>query len=233
MMLSTYAMIAVVLHVRWRKVMTFSIVAYDPQTVAWGAAVQSKFVAIGALTPWAKAGVGAIATQAWINTTYGSRGLELLAQGLSPAATIAQLTGEDQGRAHRQVGMIDARGEAATYTGEECPPWAGGLVGIHYVCQGNYLVSDAPILAMSQAFEEVHGPLWNRLQAALVAGQGAGGDTRGQQSATLLVVQAGAGFRGFNDRVIDLRVDDHPTPIVELQRILQVRLANPTWSARG
>ena len=212
--------------------MTFSMVAYDPQTGAWGVAVQSKFVAIGALTPWAKAGVGAIATQAWINTTYGSRGLELLSRGLSPAATIAQLTGEDQERAHRQVGMIDVRGEAATYTGEECPPWAGELVGTHYACQGNFLVGDAPILAMAQAFEEAQGPLWDRLLAALVAGQQAGGDRRGQQSAALLVVQDGAGFRGFNDRVIDLRVDDHPTPIVELQRILQVRLADTTWSTR-
>jgi len=166
--------------------MTFSMVAYDPQTAAWGVAVQSKFVAIGALTPWAKAGVGAIATQAWINTTYGSRGLELLAQGLSPAATIAQLTGEDQECAHRQVCMIGIRGEAATYTGVACPPWAGGLVGRHYACQGNFLVEDAPILAMAQTFEETQGPLWNRLLAALVAGQQAGGDKRGQQSAALL-----------------------------------------------
>src|SRR6266566_6402728 len=133
--------------------MTFSIVAYDPQSEAWGVAVQSKFVAIGALTPWAKAGVGAIATQAWINTTYGSRGLELLARGLSPTATIAQLTGEDEGRAHRQVGMIGVRGEAATYTGEACPPWAGGLVGKQCACQGNFLVGVAPILAMAQTFE--------------------------------------------------------------------------------
>src|SRR6266516_3248454 len=124
--------------------MTFSIVAYDPQSEAWGVAVQSKFVAIGALTPWAKADVGAIATQAWINTTYGTHGLELLARGLSPTATITQLTEEDQGRAHRQVGMIGVRGEPATYTGEEGPPWAVGLVGRHYACQGNFLVSEAP-----------------------------------------------------------------------------------------
>jgi uncharacterized Ntn-hydrolase superfamily protein len=213
--------------------MTFSIVAYDPQSEAWGVAVQSKFVAIGALTPWAKAGVGAIATQAWINTTYGSHGLELLARSLSPTETIAHLTGEDEGRAHRQVGMIDVRGEPASYTGEACLPWAGGLVGRHYACQGNFLVGDAPILAMAKAFEMAQGPLWDCLLAALVAGQQAGGERRGQQSAALLIVQADAGFRGFNDRVIDLRVDDHPTPIVELQRLLQVRLADPAWSARG
>jgi uncharacterized Ntn-hydrolase superfamily protein len=110
---------------------------------------------------------------------------------------------------------------------------SSGLVGTHYACQGNFLASDAPNLAMAQAFEEAQGPLRDRLLAALVAGQQAGGDRRGQQSAALLVVQAGAGFRGFNDRVIDLRVDDHPTPIVELRRILQVRLADPAWSARG
>jgi uncharacterized Ntn-hydrolase superfamily protein len=173
------------------------------------------------------------ATQPWINTTYGSRGLESLERGLSVTETIALLTGEDKGRAHRQVGMIDVRGEAASYTGEACPPWAGGLVGTHYACQGNFLASDAPILAIAEAFEEAQGPLWDRLLAALVAGQQAGGDRRGQQAAALLVVQAGAGFRGFNDRVIDLRVDDHPTPIVELRRILQVRLADPAWSARG
>src|SRR6266496_5875708 len=130
---------------RGRKLMTFSIVARDLQTSEWGVAVQSKFVAIGALTPWAKADVGAIATQAWINTTYGTRGLELLARGLSPTATIAHLTGEDEGRAHRQVGMIGIRGEAATYTGEACPPWAGGLVGRNYACQGNFMIGDAPI----------------------------------------------------------------------------------------
>jgi len=212
--------------------MTFSMVAYDPQTEAWGVAVQSKFVAIGALTPWAKAGVGAIATQAWINTTYGSRGLELLARGLSPTETIAKLTEEDQERAHRQVGIIDVRGEGVSYTGEACPPWAGGQIGRHYARQGNFRIGEASILAMVQGLEEVQGPLWDRLLAALVAGQQAGGDIRGQQSAALLVVQAGAGFRGFNDRVIDLRVDDHPTPIEELRRILQVRLADPAWSTR-
>jgi uncharacterized Ntn-hydrolase superfamily protein len=129
--------------------------------------------------------------------------------------------------------MINARGEVATYTGEKCPQWAGGLTGRYYACQGNFLVSDAPILAMAQAFEVTQGPLWDRLLAVLVAGQQAGGDRRGQQSAALLVVQAGAGFRGFNDRMIDLRVDEHPMPIEELRRILQLRLADPAWSARG
>lgn len=120
--------------------MTFSIVARVLQMGEWGVAVQSKFVAIGALTPWAKAGVGAIATQAWINTTYGTRGLELLASGLSPTETIAQLTREDEGRAHRQVGIVGLSGEPATYTGEACPSWAGSVIGAHYACQGNFLI---------------------------------------------------------------------------------------------
>lgn len=213
--------------------MTFSIVARDLQAGEWGVAVQSKFVAIGALTPWARAGVGAIATQAWINTTYGTRGLELLTSGLSPTETIAQLTREDEGRAHRQVGIVSVSGEPATYTGESCPSWAGSRIGLHYACQGNFLVSDAPILAMAQAFERAQGPLYDRLVAALEAGQAAGGDRRGQQSAALLVVRAHSGFRGFNDRLIDLRVDDHPTPIEELRRILRVRLADTSWSSRG
>lgn len=213
--------------------MTFSIVARDLQTSEWGVAVQSKFVAIGALTPWARAGVGAIATQAWINTTYGTHGLELLANGRSPSEIIAQLTREDEGRDHRQVGMIGVCGEPATYTGQACPSWAGSFIGTHYACQGNFLVGDAPLSAMAQAFEEAQGPLFDRLVIALEAAQAAGGDRRGQQSAALLVVRAHSGFRGFNDRLIDLRVDDHPTPIKELRRILSVRLAHTSWLSRG
>jgi uncharacterized Ntn-hydrolase superfamily protein len=213
--------------------MTFSMVARDLQTQEWAVVVQSKFVAIGALTPWAKAGVGAIATQAWINTTYGTRGLELLASGLSPAETLAYLTREDAGHAHRQVAMIGVSGDPACYTGPACPAWAGSLMGAHYSCQGNFLVSEVPILAMAQAFEEAEGPLYDRLVKALEAAQAAGGDRRGQQSAALLVVRAQSGFRGFNDRLIDLRVDDHPNPIQELRRILDVRLADTTWESRG
>jgi uncharacterized Ntn-hydrolase superfamily protein len=213
--------------------MTFSIVARDLQTSEWGVAVQSKFVAIGALVPWAKAGVGAIATQAWINTTYGTHGLELLEGGLSPAEAIAQLIREDEGHAHRQVGIVGVSGEPATYTGEACPSWAGSVIGAHYVCQGNFLVDKVPILAMAQAFEEAHGPLYDRLILALEAAQAAGGDRRGQQSAALLVVCSHSGFRGFNDRLIDVRVDDHSTPIKELRRILSVRLADPSWLSRG
>jgi len=225
-------MIAPVLQTRKKCEMTYSIVARDPSTGEWGVAVQSKFVAIGALTPWAKAGVGAIATQAWINTRYGSQGLDLLEQGHSPSEVIVRLTQADQGHAHRQIGIIGVSGEPATYTGEACPDWAGSLIGSHYACQGNFLVGEQTIQAMAQVFEERGGPLYERLMAALWAGQAAGGEKRGQQSAALLVVRAHAGFRGFNDRVIDVRVDDHPTPLEELERILRVRLAAPPWQMR-
>jgi uncharacterized Ntn-hydrolase superfamily protein len=202
--------------------MTFSIVARDPHVGELGIAVQSKFLAVGAVVPWAKAGVGAIATQSWANTSYGPRGLELLASGLTASETIAHLTGEDDGRASRQVGIVGASGEPATYTGDACYPWAGGRVGEHYACQGNILVGEETVQAMARTFEQTSGQLCDRLLAALAAGQAAGGDSRGQQSAALLVVREGAGYSGFNDRFIDLRVDDAPQPIDELQRILQL-----------
>lgn len=202
--------------------MTFSIVARDPAAGELGIAVQSKFLAVGAVVPWARAGIGAIATQAWANTSYGPRGLELLASGLSATEAIAQLTTEDEGRAERQVGIVDIEGEPATYTGDKCFPWAGGFVGEHYTCQGNILVSEETVLAMARTFEQTPGRLCDRLVAALAAGQAAGGDSRGQQSAALLVVSAGGGYSGFNDRFIDLRVEDSPQPIEELHRLLQL-----------
>ena len=202
--------------------MTFSIVARDLQAGELGIAVESKFPAVGAVVPWAKAGVGAIATQSWANTSYGPRGLELLASGLSAAETVRRLTSEDEARASRQVGIIGINGEAATYTGDECFPWAGGHAGEHYTCQGNILVSEETVLSMAHAFEQATGRLCDRMVEALAAGQAAGGDSRGQQSAALLVVRAGGGYGGFNDRFIDLRVDDHPHPIDELHRILQL-----------
>ena len=202
--------------------MTFSIVARDPEAGELGIAVQSKFLAVGAVVPWAQAGVGAIATQAWANTTYGPGGLDLLASGLSAKETIARLTGADDGRASRQVGIVAMHGEPATFTGDECFPWAGGHVGEHYTCQGNILVGEETVLSMARTFEQTTGHLCDRLMAALAAGQAAGGDSRGQESAALLVVRERGGYSGFNDRFIDLRVDDHPQPIEELQRILQL-----------
>src|SRR5205823_4189797 len=202
--------------------MTFSMIARDPHTGELGIAVQSKFLAVGAVVPWARANVGAIATQSWANTSYGPRGLELLASGFSATETLQQLISADEGHADRQLGIIGLTGIPATYTGEKCFPWAGGRVGEDYTCQGNILVGEETVLAMAQTFEQTTGLLCDRLVAALAAGQAAGGDSRGQQSAALLVVRQGGGYGGFNDRFIDLRVDDHPQPINELQRILQL-----------
>lgn len=200
--------------------MTFSLVARDPRTGDLGIAVQSKFLAVGMVVPWARAGVGAIATQSWANTSYGPRGLELLASGLSANAALDQLLMEDEGRATRQVGMIGPSGPPVTFTGEKCFDWAGGKTGEDYACQGNILVGEETVLAMARTFEQTEGPLGRRLLVALAAGQQAGGDRRGQQSAALLVVRQNGGYGGFNDRMIDLRVDDHAQPIQELQRLL-------------
>jgi len=202
--------------------MTFSIVGRNPETGELGIAVQSKFLAVGAVVPWAKAGVGAIATQSWANTSYGLRGLELLASGLSAAETIEQLTSEGEGYVVRQVGIVGAEGQPATYPGTQCFPWAGGRVGEDYACQGNILVGEETVIAMARTFEQMAGLLCDRLVAALAAGQAAGGDSRGQQSAALLVVREKGGYSGFNDRFIDLRVDDHPHPIDELRRLLEL-----------
>jgi uncharacterized Ntn-hydrolase superfamily protein len=201
---------------------TFSIVARDPATGDLGIAVQSKFLAVGAVVPWAKSGAGAVATQAWANTSFGPDGLALMAAGVPGRDAIDRLVASDPGSAHRQIGMVDARGRSATFTGAQCMHWAGGRTGPGYACQGNILVGEATILAMAETFERTPGGLWDRLVLALAAGQAAGGDSRGQQSAALLVVREGGGYAGRNDRFIDLRVDDHPKPIEELQRLLDL-----------
>lgn len=203
-------------------VATFSIVGYDPETGALGVAVQSKFFAVGSVVPWAAAGVGAIATQSWANTTYGPDGLKLLKSGLSAPQTLERLLAADPEHATRQVGIVDATGNVANYTGDACNDWAGAISGEHYTAQGNILAGEAVVEAMGKAFEETTGELADKLMAALFAGQAAGGDIRGQQSAALLVVQEGSGYGGFNDRYIDLRVDDAEKPIEELQRLLEI-----------
>ena len=203
-------------------VATFSIVAADPATGELGIAVQSKFLAVGAVVPWAKAGVGAIATQAWANTTYGPRGLELLAEGKSPEDALRTMIANDEGREQRQVGIVDAKGQTATHTGGGCMAFAGGRSGRHFTVQGNILAGEEVIEAMAKSFEDSHDSgkeLAQRLLDALQAGQEAGGDRRGMQSAALLVVRQDAGYSAYNDRYRDLRVDDHPEPIRELQRI--------------
>lgn len=203
-------------------VSTFSIVGRDAQTGDLGIAVQSRFLAVGAVVPWAKAGVGAIATQAWANTSYGPRGLALLEAGRSAAEAMRALMSDDAMAAHRQAGIVDAQGRSTTYTGAGCHTWAGGIAGQDFAAQGNILVSEATVQALAETFTASAGPLWRRLLAALAAGQAAGGDSRGMQSAALLVVREAGGYGGFNDRFIDLRVDDHITPIQELSRLLDM-----------
>lgn len=201
---------------------TFSIVAIDLKTGDLGIAVASKFLAVGAVVPWARAGVGAIATQSYANTAYGPEGLHLLADGLSAQAALDRLLTKDDEAAKRQVGIVDAQGGAATFTGRECHAWAGGRTGRGYACQGNILAGAGVVDALAEVFETTSGPLAARLVAALAAGQAQGGDARGQQSAALVVVRAGGGYAGHNDRYIDLRIDDHPTPIDELRRLLGI-----------
>jgi uncharacterized Ntn-hydrolase superfamily protein len=199
---------------------TYSIVACDLEAAEWGVAVQSKFLAVGAGVPAAEPHVGAIATQALANMRYGPDGLTLLRDGLSAEEVVARLTQADEGRADRQLGVVDAQGRAATYTGESCLDWAGGIVGDGYAAQGNILVSEATVTALGRVFEETAGrSLAERLLEALAAAQAAGGDRRGQQSAALLVVRKDGGYMGTTDAVADLRVDDHPAPIEELCRI--------------
>lgn len=204
------------------SVATFSIVALDSATGDLGVAVASRFLAVGHVVPWARAGVGAIATQALANTTYGPRGLALLEQGKSAREVMALLTESDPDRERRQVGIVDARGGGATFTGGGCQAWAGGREGTRFVAQGNILTGEGVVAAIARGFEESRGPLAERLLAALRAGEAAGGDSRGKQSAALLVVRARGGYNEMNDRYIDLRVDDHADPVAELTRVYGV-----------
>jgi uncharacterized Ntn-hydrolase superfamily protein len=201
---------------------TFSIVARDSTTGELGVAVQSKFIAVGSAVPYAKAGVGAIASQAWGNVRYGPVGLELLKDGKSPQEVTRLMTNADPKRAHRQVGVIGIEGNASIYTGKKCMDWAGGQTGPDYAVQGNILTGPEVTQAMAEAFEDANGTLAERMIISLRAGQKAGGDKRGRQSAALLIVRKGWGYGGLNDRFRDLRVDDHPTPIEELDRIYRL-----------
>jgi uncharacterized Ntn-hydrolase superfamily protein len=203
-----------------RVVATYSIVACDLHAGQWGVAVQSKFLAVGSVVPWAEPHVGAIATQSYANPRYGPDGLALLREGRSAEEAVEALTAADDGRAQRQVGIVDGAGRAATFTGAECLDWAGGRTGEGYAAQGNILVSADTVDALAVTFEETSGqPLAERLIECLVAAQAAGGDSRGQQSASLLVVERDGGYAKLSDVVIDLRVDDHERPISELHRL--------------
>jgi uncharacterized Ntn-hydrolase superfamily protein len=205
--------------------LTFSIVARqesDTLPPEWGIAVASKFLAVGAAVPWARADAGAVATQALANLSYGPDGLALLAAGRGAADVVDELTTADEGRDDRQLGVVDAGGEAATFTGSRCLDWAGGRTGEGYCCQGNILTGPDVVDAMSSAFESGAGGLAGRLLAALAAGDEAGGDRRGRQSAALLIVREGGGYGGSVDRAVDLRVDDHDAPVPELRRLFRL-----------
>ncbi len=200
-------------------VATYSIAACDPDSKQWGVATQSKFLSVGSVVPWAEPEVGAIATQAYANPRYGPSGLALLREGLSAEQVAEKLTSADEGRDHRQLGVVDREGRTATYTGKGCMEWAGGRTGTCYAAQGNILVSAETVDAIAETFEASSGPLAERLLDCLDAAQAAGGDRRGQQSAALLVVEHNGGYAGLSDEVVDLRVDEHPRPLEELRRI--------------
>ena len=201
---------------------TFSIVARDPVSGDLGVIVQSKFPAVGSVVPWAKVNIGAIATQAWANVGYGPNGLKLLQDGRTATETLDILLNADEGRVHRQIGIVDAKGQATAYTGNECMEWAGQIIGDGFTCQGNILAGEDVVVDMADAFENTEGDLIDKMFAGLIAGQAAGGDRRGMQSAAILVVRDGGGYEGGNDRYVDVRVDEHPNPIDELVRIFNI-----------
>ena len=201
---------------------TFSIVAYDPQEQTWGIAVASKFLAVGSVVPWAKAGIGAVATQSYANTSFGPHGLDLMGEGLSASQALERLLSDDPDREQRQVGLVDQRGGSATFTGKSCYAWAGGVTGPNFAAQGNILASEQVVNAVAETFTKTNGNLPKRLHAAILAGDRAGGDRRGRQSAAILVVKAKGGYGGFNDRWVDYRVDDHPDPVLRLGELLNL-----------
>ena len=211
-------------------VSTFSIVAGDPEAGELGIAVASRFFAVGSVVPWAQADVGAVATQSFANTSFGWRGIELLEKGVTPEETSEVLIRGDDNPTRRQFGIVAPDGSSATYTGENCIAWAGGRNGPHYAIQGNILASEEVVIAMEKTFLETEGTLADRLYAALLAGDAKGGDSRGKQSAALLVVKRNAGYGGYNDRAINIRVDDHAQPFEELGRLLAFAQMNYSWN---
>ncbi len=213
-----------------QNIATFSIVARDSVTGELGVAVASRFFAVGTVVPWAKADVGAVATQAFANTSFGWRGLEMLEKGSTPEDVVKNLLSNDTDPERRQVGIVAADGSSATHSGKDCLPWAGGRHGRNYAVQGNILAGEAVVAGMERAFLYTNGTLADRMYAALVAGEKNGGDARGKQSAALIVVKKGAGYGGFSDRAIDIRVDDHSEPFEELGRLLEYAQMNYAWN---
>jgi len=208
---------------RHSLVSTFSIVAFDPSTKELGVAVHSRYFSVGSVVPWAEAEVGAVATQSFVNVSYGPRGLQLLKEGMTVDEVIQRLTKDDEAKEYRQLGIVDAKGNANAFTGKKCLEWAGSRVGRNYAAQGNILESKEVVKNMGRKFESTKGDLAERLVAALQGGDEAGGDARGRQSASLLVVKKDFGRAGYGDRYIDLRVEDHPNPIEELKRLLKLQ----------
>jgi len=204
------------------RLSTFSIVGADLNKGDWGVAVASKFIAVGALVPWAKANAGAIATQAFANISYGPNGLELLSKGLSAKEVLHKLIEPDDLKDERQVGIVDSKGNAAAWTGKKCFEWAGHVVGDGFTAQGNILTGEDVVEAMAKTFETTKGELVDKLLAALAAGDEKGGDRRGKQSAAIIVVREKGGYGGYTDRYVDLRVDDHAEPVKELQRLFRI-----------
>lgn len=205
-----------------RPIATFSIVGFDPANGDVGVAVASKFLAVGAIVPWARAGAGAVATQSFANVSFGPRGLAFLEEGLDAETTLQRLLADDDGREQRQVGVVDSRGGAATFTGSACHGWAGGVTGAGFAAQGNILTGPDVVEALATTFVAHKGELAERLLAALAAGDAAGGDQRGRQGAALYVARAGGSYGGFIDRYVDLRVDDHHAPVKELERLFDL-----------
>ena len=206
---------------------TYSICACDLDAGQWGVATQSKFLAVGSVVPWAEPEIGAIATQAYANPRYGPQGLALLRNGLSAAEAVERLTSADEDRAHRQLGVVDAEGGSATYTGDECHAWAGGRAGTGYAAQGNILVSGETVDALAETFEASGGKhLAERLIDCLDAAEAAGGDSRGRQSAALLVVERDGGYAGLSDVLVDLRIDDHRDQWLRVDDALRAELGD-------
>jgi len=212
------------------NISTFSIVAADPETGELGVAVASRFFSVGSVVPWAKADIGAVATQSFANTTFGWRGIDLMEKGATPEEIIKILLRNDEDPERRQVGIVSADGRSATYTGAKCLPWAGGRHGKNYAVQGNILAGEAVVAAMEKTFLETKGTLADRIYAALLAGDEQGGDARGKQSAALIIVKDKAGYGGYTDRAIDIRVDDHAEPFKELGRLLDYAQMNCSWN---
>lgn len=206
-------------------VSTYSIVGFDPKTGELGVAVQSRYFSVGSVVPWAEVEVGAIATQSFVNVSYGPNGLQLLKKGLTVDEVIDKLTKLDKEKDYRQLGIVDSHGNANAYTGKKCFEWAGSKIGKNYAAQGNILAGEKVVTSMGRNFENTKGDLAERLVAALEGGEKAGGDARGRQSAALLVVKKGFGRAGYGNRYIDLRVEDHPDPVVELKRLLNLHRA--------